>query len=50
MTEKVSFLLAEMNGEIDAIGGDTGAREPSGGNPAFLTLPIDSHAHGSKMH
>jgi hypothetical protein len=33
MAEEDSVLLAEMDGEIDAISGDDGAREPSGGKP-----------------
>jgi hypothetical protein len=26
------------------------ARKPSGRNPAYLTFPIDPHAHGLRMH
>jgi hypothetical protein len=45
VAEKIALLLAEMDGEIDAISGDDGAHEPSGGNPAFLTFSIDPDAH-----
>jgi hypothetical protein len=45
VAEKIALLLAEMNAEIDAIGRDIGASEPSGWNPAFFTFPINPHAH-----